>query len=140
MPHAGAMCLLDEVIDWQHDRIHCRSRLRSLDSHPLAEGGVLPLTALVEYAAQATAAHGTLLARASSNGAGAAKPGRLVGLRDIEFTADREPLTASTTLDVHAERLMADAGGSIYAFRVVEAGSDLARGRVAIRTMPGQVG
>lgn len=129
------MCLLDAVIDWQHDRIHCRSVLCSLDAHPLAEGGVLPLTALVEYAAQATAAHGTLLARTSSDGSGSASPGRLVGLRDIEFAVDCESLTAPTTLDIHAERLMADVGGSIYAFRVIEAGSDRVRGRVTIRTV-----
>ncbi|MGB7757445.1 MAG: hypothetical protein WBL23_15425, partial [Salinisphaera sp.] len=65
VPHAGAMCLLDDVIAWQDEWIHCRSRMRAPAEHPLADLGVLPATALIEYAAQATAAHGTLLARAA---------------------------------------------------------------------------
>ncbi|WP_232225970.1 hypothetical protein [Salinisphaera hydrothermalis] len=139
MPHAGAMCLLDEVVAWEPERILCRSVLNTLEAHPLADRGVLPLTALVEYAAQATAAHGTLLARDSAGGAGSPTPGRLVGLRDIEFPADESTLAAPTTLDVHVERLMADAGGSIYAFRVVETGRDLVRGRVMIRTVTDEI-
>lgn len=128
------MCLLDEVIDWQADRIHCRSRMRPASAHPLGHDGVLAASALVEYAAQATAAHGSLLVRAASGG-GLPAAGRLVGLRDVALIADTGQIAALAHIDIHAERLMADPTGSIYAFRVVGAGQDLVRGRVTIRTV-----
>lgn len=134
VPHAGAMCLLDEVVAWQDDRIHCRSRMRAASEHPLGDRGVLPVTALIEYAAQATAAHGTLLARAAL-GSGSAAAGRLVGLRDIELLVGPEAIAELASIDIHAERLMADAMGSIYVFRIVGGARELVRGRVTIRTV-----
>ena len=134
VPHAGAMCLLDEVVDWRTDRIHCRSRMRAPALHPLSEGGELAVTALIEYAAQATAAHGTLLARAARGSASAAS-GRLAGLRDVEFPTEPEALADLEWIDVHAERLMADATGSIYGFRVVGDRQTFVQGRLTIRTI-----
>ncbi|WP_145961348.1 phosphotransferase [Salinisphaera sp. LB1] len=134
VPHAGMMCLLDEVVAWADDCIHCRSRLPAPTAHPLADRGVMPVTALIEYAAQATAAHGTLRARAA-DGMGPAAGGRLVGLRHIELLADAEAVAGLASIDIHAERLMADASGSIYAFRVVAGVRDLVRGRLTIRTV-----
>lgn len=134
VPHAGAMCLLDEVIAWQHDRIHCRSRMGAPVGHPLAVDGVLPVTALIEYAAQATAAHGTLVARAA-RGSGPAAPGRLVALRDVDLVADAETIARLACIDIHAERLMADASGSIYVFHVRGGGHQLVRGRLTIRML-----
>lgn len=134
VPHAGAMCLLDEIIGWQAERIHCRSRMRPAAAHPLAGPDGLPATALIEYAAQATAAHGTLLARAAT-GPGPAASGRLVALRNIELPATPAEIAATDALDIHAERILADPGGSIYAFRVLGGDCLLCRGRLTIRNV-----
>lgn len=135
VPHAGAMCLLDEVVDWQPERIHCRAEARALADHPLCDGKALPAAALIEYAAQATAAHGTLRARSGAGGA-APSAGRLVALRHIELADSTTPPTPTLpVIDVHAERIVADAGGSIYSFCVRVAHAVLARGRLTIRTV-----
>lgn len=134
VPHAGPMGLLDKVIDWQIDWIHCRSRICPPAEHPLAGPDGLPATALIEYAAQATAAHGTLVARQTSDGRLAAV-GRLVALRDIDLPATRAEIAAAVVLDIHAERILADPSGSIYAFRVAAGDRLLSRGRLTIRRM-----
>ncbi|HET7315702.1 hypothetical protein [Salinisphaera sp.] len=136
VPHAGPMCLLDEVVDWQADRIHCRAAPRAGDSHPLYRDNKLPATALIEYAAQATAAHGTLLARSAAHAAAPAA-GRLVALRQVELTATADANAMPARLDVYAERVMADAAGSIYTFRVVAGETVLVRGRLTIHRSSG---
>ncbi|WP_423823909.1 hypothetical protein V5738_08070 [Salinisphaera sp. SPP-AMP-43] len=135
VPHAGAMCLLDEVIAWSADRIHCRAGIDAAAEHPLAGAEGVPATALIEYAAQATAAHGTLLARAERQAGAPAAEGRLVALRSIELAAAPAEIAAAGTLDIHAERLMADPAGSIYRFRVLGGQRVLVSGRLTIRTV-----
>lgn len=135
VPHAGAMCLLDEVIAWSVDRIHCRAAIDADAEHPLAGAEGVPATALIEYAAQATAAHGTLLARRNGQAGAPAAEGRLVALRSIELAAAPGEIEAAGRLDVHAERVMADAAGSIYRFQVLVGQRIMVSGRLTIRTV-----
>lgn len=135
VPHAGRMCLLDAVIGWQADWIHCRSCLPAIDDHPLAGPAGLGSAALIEYGAQATAAHGTLTARAA-HGPATPMAGQVVALRDVRIATTRRELAGLATLDIHAERIAADGGASIYAFRVFDdAARVLVSGRVTIRTV-----
>jgi predicted hotdog family 3-hydroxylacyl-ACP dehydratase len=128
IPHQGAMCLLDEVIDWNDTTIHARSDShRSLDN-PLRSDGVLRAVHLCEYGAQAMAVHGGLVARLAG---GKAEPGFLVSLRAVELLVARVDDLAGA-LDVHAERLMGGGGSWQYAFRVEHAGMVLAAGRAAV--------
>lgn len=83
IPHAGAMCLLDEVLDWHADRIRCRTSTHRLATNPLRADGRLYAACGIEYAAQAMALHAALLA-----GAGAAepRPGYLASVRAVKPT------------------------------------------------------
>ena len=134
IPHTGAMCLLDAVLDHDATRIHATSATHADPGHPLRAGGRLHAVALCEYGAQAMAVHGALLARA----AGArARPGYLVSLREVQLHAEYiEELPGR--LDVFAEQLL-DAGGSLqYAFRVEHQGRVLATGRAAVLVREGE--
>lgn len=149
VPHAGPMCLLERVLDWDADRIRCAATIA--DAHPLRDGERLPATALIEYAAQAMAAHGRLLALAdagANEAAGAAvgtpapgpKPGRLVGLRATELACR---WVDHRRLMIDVRRLGGDAAGILYDFTVVgsDAGSDavtLATGRAFVALEPGR--
>ncbi|MEX0606434.1 MAG: 3-hydroxylacyl-ACP dehydratase, partial [Halofilum sp. (in: g-proteobacteria)] len=63
LPHAGHMCLLEHVEDWNEERLRAVTVSHRLPHHPLArEGGVSGVHAL-EYGAQAMAVHAALLAR-----------------------------------------------------------------------------
>ena len=63
VPHAGAMCLWDEVLDWNGDTIRLRARNHRDTAHPLRSEGRLRAIHLCEYGAQAMAVHGGLIAQ-----------------------------------------------------------------------------
>jgi predicted hotdog family 3-hydroxylacyl-ACP dehydratase len=129
IPHAGGMCLLDAVLAWDAANIHAISERHADASHPLRSRGGLHATHLAEYGAQAMAVHGALAARA--RGDETVRQGRLVSLRDVALAvAYVDP--RGGRLDVHAEQLFADDSGAQYAFRVTQAGHELASGRAAV--------
>jgi predicted hotdog family 3-hydroxylacyl-ACP dehydratase len=129
-PHRGAMCLLDDVVDWNGDGVHARSATHRRADNPLRSDDRLRSVHLCEYGAQAMAVHGALLAAASGV---ATQPGLLVSLRAVSLhVARNDDLTGD--LDVHAQRLL-DAGTSLqYTFRIEHAGTLLAEGRAAVMT------
>jgi predicted hotdog family 3-hydroxylacyl-ACP dehydratase len=128
IPHAGAMCLLDEVVDWNTARLHARSTSHRRADNPLRADGILHAVNLCEYAAQAMAVHGALRARGASE---TARPGFLVALRDVALQVARID-NLEGRLQIHVECLIAMADSLQYAFRVEHRGSVLAQGRAAV--------
>lgn len=128
IPHAGTMCLLDEVVAWDDATIHARTCTHRSASNPLRSDGRLRAVHLCEYGAQAMAVHGGLLARAAGT---AAAPGYLVSLRAVELRVARVD-DLDGPLDVHGERLLGGEASWQYAFRVMHAGSEIASGRAAV--------
>ena len=128
VPHAGSMCLLDEVVWWNEARVICRSASHRRPDHPLRRDGFLPAIHLLEYAAQTTAVHGGLVASAG----GSPVPAKLLA-------AAREFHLQVTSLDdiqadlhIDAERLLAMGDSALYRFHVSADGRELARGRLTI--------
>lgn len=126
IPHAGSMCLLDGVVSWSPEAIHCTSSSQTLADNPLRAAGRLGPANAIEYAAQAMAVHGAL--RAGSEAA--PRAGFLTSVREVEFHADRLDLAAQ--LDIHAECLSGDSNHLMYAFRVETAGQPLVSGRASV--------
>jgi len=113
IPHAGKMCLLDAVLSWDATRIECRTAThRDLDN-PLRSHGRLGCACGVEYAAQAMAVHGALLA----GRAGPPAAGYLVGLRRVLLNVARLD-DIETDLWVSAERVDGDDTIVLYQFSV----------------------
>lgn len=128
VPHAGAMCLWDEVIAWGAHRITLRAHNHRDPAHPLRSGDRLRAVHLCEYGAQAMAVHGGLLARATG---GAAAPGMLVALRNVVLHVARiDDLRGA--LECEAEALVLSDSGQQYAFRITHASVVLAEGRAAV--------
>lgn len=127
LPQKGAMNLLERVERWSGDEIDCSARSHRDPGHPLRQGGALPSIAALEYAAQAVAAHGALLA-GSDGGAG---PGYLASARSVELRVARLDDLAGP-LAIHASRLSGGPGGLLYAFRVQCGETIVATGRLAI--------
>jgi predicted hotdog family 3-hydroxylacyl-ACP dehydratase len=128
IPHQGSMCLIDEIVAWDDETSHARSRSHRSADNPLRSDGGLRAVHLCEYGAQAMAVHGGLVARAAG---GVAAPGYLVALRAVEFFIGRFD-DLPEALDVHAAKLLGDEKGWQYAFRVEHAGALLAAGRAAV--------
>lgn len=126
IPHAGSMCLLDRVVTWSPESIHCIAVSQAQADNPLRASGRLGPANAIEYAAQAMAVHAALRAGTDA----APRAGFLTSVREVEFHA--EHLDVAGELDVHAECL-SDAGNhQMYAFRVEAAGSALVSGRASV--------
>jgi len=91
IPHAGRMCLLDEVVEWTAQHVRCRSGTHRLPDHPLRSHGRLGIGCGIEYAAQAMAVHGALAGGAAAAEAPRARAnvGFLASLRDVRVHALR---------------------------------------------------
>ncbi len=128
IPHKGAMCLWDEVVDWDAQRIRLRSNGHRDTAHPLRSDGRLRAVHLCEYGAQAMAVHGGLRGAAAG---GAPKVGFLVALRDVQLHVARIDDLADA-LECEAELLAESAASQQYSFRIVHAGNVVAEGRAAV--------
>jgi len=128
VPHAGAMCLWEEVVAWDAQRIVLRSQGHRHPAHPLRSHDCLRAVHLCEYGAQAMAVHGGLMARERGS---VAPPGMLVALRGVELQCDRiDDLPGA--LECEAEALIAGEGAQQYRFVLRHAGVVLAEGRAAV--------
>jgi predicted hotdog family 3-hydroxylacyl-ACP dehydratase len=132
MPHRGAMCLLERIVAWDDGRIECVATGHRDPAHPLRSASGLLAGTAIEYAAQAAALHGGLLAEAAGT---RAPPGYLASARDVRLGAwrlDDLPAAADDALRIVAERQAGDAGRLLYAFRVAHGGRAVASGRLAV--------
>jgi predicted hotdog family 3-hydroxylacyl-ACP dehydratase len=125
VPHAGSMCLLEEVLAWDENSIRCRAISHRDAANPLRSDGRLGAIVGVEYAAQAVAVHGGLSSEKTSKG------GYLAALRDIICSVDRLD-TVGADLVVSATRVAAEGGRLLYDFRVEGDGRELLRGRLSV--------
>ena len=128
IPHQGPMCLLEEVLTWDGTRIRCRATSHLLPDNPLRSGGRLGAVCGVEYAGQAMAVHGAIVASMSDTRVPA---GYLASVRNLVLQVTRlddlaEDLIAS------AERLAGDETTALYQFAVSSAGRELLSGRASV--------
>ena len=127
IPHAGSMCLLDRVLAWDGSRIHCLAISHTEADHPLAQAGTLGMANGIEYAAQAMAVHGALLAGSET----APAAGFLTSVRDVQWEGTRLD-ELGPELQVHAERLSGDAHTILYGFRLETQGRTVLSGRASV--------
>lgn len=121
------MCLLERVIRWDAQAIHCMTNSHRAPLHPLADSGQLHSACGVEYAAQAIAVHGALL------GATGARPrgGYLVSVRGLVLAVDRLD-NVPGALSIEAERLAGEETHMSYRFAIRGADKVLLHGRMAV--------
>lgn len=127
VPHAGEMVLLERIVHWDDDSVHCRTTGHRNPRNPLRRDGILPAVCAIEYGAQAAAVHGGLL---ETSGAG-----YLAAVRNLACTVKRLDDIDAEFIDVRAQRRMADANAMIYDFRLSAEDRDetrLAEGQITI--------
>lgn len=127
IPHQGSMCLLDRVLAWDAQHIRCAASSHRSPENPLRAQGRLGAGNAIEYAAQAMAVHGVLLARAGQPLA----PGYLASVRGVRLHVERLDDVAGD-LRVEVQRLSGDDAVILYAFTVSGAGRCLAEGRASV--------
>lgn len=128
IPHAGRMCLLDRLLDWSATGLHAVASNHCDADHPLRTASGLLSVCGIEYAAQAMALHGALVAPAE----GGAAPGYLASVRGVRLAVARLDDVAGE-LQVRAERLAGDARQILYRFALHDdCGALLLDGRATV--------
>ncbi|MBB2917628.1 hydroxymyristoyl-ACP dehydratase [Cupriavidus alkaliphilus] len=133
IPHQGSMCLLDGVAAWDAASIRCTATSHTHAENPLRAQDRLAAVCGIEYAAQAMAVHGALLAEAVQAGGAPQRPrtGYLASVRKLVLQVERlDDIPAP--LEVTAERISGEGATVLYAFVVSAAGRTLLSGRAAV--------
>lgn len=126
VPHAGSMCLWQELLAADDGGVHLRSKGHRDPLHPLRHADRLAALHLIEYGAQAMAVHGGWLARG-----GSVQAGVLAAVRDVELHVERVDDLA-LPLECVAQRLVSGEGGEMYRFRLFAGLQTLATGRASV--------
>lgn len=136
MPHAGRMCLLDEVIAWDEEWIHCLTRSHRCPDNPLRAHGRLGAVCGAEFAAQAMALHCAL--RQDDSAARQSGAGYLASLRGIELQVARlDDIAADLEVEAHCLAGAVPAMTSLlYGFSLRAGERLLLRGRATVVLEP----
>lgn len=127
IPHHGKMCLLDRVVFWNETVIDCRASSHRATDNPLRHGSHLGIANGIEYAAQAMAVHGALLAGNDE----APAVGFLTSVRNVRWHRQRlDDLEGE--LGIHADRIYSDESNVLYQFSLNCAGECLMTGRASV--------
>lgn len=127
IPHQGKMCLLSDVLDWSVQSIVCQAISHKAEDNPLRTQGRLGVIAGIEYAAQAMAVHGALLADAKAN----PTQGYLTSVRGLICHVNRLD-DLSQAIQIRAERLSGDSQFILYQFSVSHEERCLVEGRATV--------
>ncbi|SOY66952.1 hotdog family protein [Cupriavidus taiwanensis] len=128
IPHQGSMCLLDGVVEWDAASVRCTATSHTQADNPLRAQGRLAATCGIEYAAQAMAVHGALLAEGARQ---RPRTGYLASVRKLVLQVERLDDIAAP-LEISAERISGEGATVLYAFVVSAAGRTLLSGRAAV--------
>ena len=133
IPHQGSMCLLDRVIAWDSQQIRCEAGSHRAAGNPLRAFGRLGSACGVEYAAQAMAVHGALMAEAQTadNTSASPKSGYLASIRGLTLHVERLDNLEELLL-IHAERLSGDDHTILYSFSLHAGSAMLVSGRAVV--------
>lgn len=135
IPHQGTMCLLDAVTGWDAQHIRCTASSHRHADNPLRAHDRLGVACGIEYAAQAMAAHGALLAASTAR----PRAGYLASMRSVTLRVERlDDITDDLQID--AERLSGNDNTILYGFTVSAAGRQLLNGRAAVLLDTGKWG
>jgi predicted hotdog family 3-hydroxylacyl-ACP dehydratase len=132
LPHAGRMCLLEQVLEQDRDCIRCTTASHRDPFNPLRRDGILSAVHAVEYAAQAAAAHGVLSHVLDGDAT------LLLGaVRDLEMRVARlDRLTAPLQITAWLE---ARAGiNAVYRFELSTDECVCVRGRITLMSLAGR--
>jgi predicted hotdog family 3-hydroxylacyl-ACP dehydratase len=126
IPHHGTMCLLDRVQEWDAARVLCCAVNHRDPKNPLRAHGRLAAACGIEYAAQAMAVHGALLAQDTPQ-----RQGYLASVRGVQLHVGRlDDIDAD--LSAEAVRFGGDDNTILYDFSLRADGRILVEGRATV--------
>ncbi|MDR7306096.1 3-hydroxylacyl-ACP dehydratase [Rhodoferax saidenbachensis] len=131
IPHQGNMCLLHAAERWDSAEIVCSAVSHLAPDNPLRNALGLPITAGIEYAAQAMAVHGALLAPPNQT----PDIGYLTSVRNVLWTTARLD-DAAAPLRIQATRVSGNEISLLYDFSIHCEDRLLLSGRAGVMIKP----
>lgn len=132
LPHSSPMVLVDTIIRWDEQSIHCQSQSHLQPDNPLRQAGTLSVFAGVEYAAQAMAAHARLLQSATTD----ATPRKGFIAVASKLSAHVDMLdSVRASMHIEANMLAHNNDSSLYAFSLSADGQTLLTGQLTAVTI-----
>lgn len=130
IPHQGTMCLLDSVASFDKERLVCMASSHTHADNPLRAHERLGAATGIEYAAQAMAVHGALLAQDTQE---RPRAGFLASVRSVELHVERLD-DVPGALRIEAVRIHSEGNSILYQFTVHadQDGKLLLEGRAAV--------
>ena len=125
------MCLLESVSHWSDAVIQCRTQSHMNVDNPLRNAHGLPISAGIEYAAQAMAVHGALLAQDDQP----AQVGYLTSVRNVQWWTTRLDALGSEIL-IQANRISGNDLSLLYDFSIECQDRLVMRGRAGVLVRP----
>ncbi len=114
IPHQGTMCLLDGVASFDEERLVCMATSHAHADNPLRAHGRLGAATGIEYAAQAMAVHGALLAQGTED---RPRAGFLASVRSVDLHVERLD-DIPGALRIEAVRIHSEGNSILYGFTV----------------------
>lgn len=132
IPHTGPMCLLEQLLAWDDERVLCSTRTHRDPANPLRRDGKLSAIHVVEYAGQAAALHGALAKATAYDGKGPRT--LLAGVSYLRCEVDfLDPLDG--IMEISAVHEFSSIRGSIYHFSATVNAEQIAQGRFSFMAM-----
>lgn len=129
IPHQGLMCLLAQVLAASPEGVTCTANSHRSADNPMRLAGQLGASCGIEYAAQAMALHGALMAE--QRGAERSRMGFLVNVRAVSLHVPRlDDVADDLTVAVLCETDNGD--HCVYGFSVKASGRLLLEGRAMV--------
>lgn len=127
------MCLLDKVESWDLDHVRCRTARHRDNDNPMRAAGRLGAAGGIEFAAQAMALHGALMATMldAPKVSPPPKAGLLVSVRNVQLNVTRLDDIEDDIL-VEATRVSGDDRNVIYDFTLCDIARILVTGRATV--------
>lgn len=124
LPHAGSMCLLNEVIQSDETSLIAQAISHRNIDHPLRIDGTISTINGIEYAAQAMAVHGSLLSEQ-------AQSGYIASVRNINILTPVLP-EKEQPLVINVIQLMSNENGFTYQFDISCEQQSLISGKITV--------
>ena len=128
LPHSGRMCLLQKIVQADQASLTALADSHLLANNPLRINGRIASVNGIEYAAQAMAVHGALLAET-------VKPGYIATVRNIEVKQSFLPENGQPLI-IHVQQLMSDDNGFTYQFAIHCDEEIILSGRITVFLIP----
>ncbi len=131
LPHSGSMRLVSKVVEWDRDSVRCRASSHQQSDNPLRVNNLLSAICALEYAAQAFALHGLLVA--DEFGETAPDNSRIFVALVNELNLHAERLDERRgELTIDGQVIFRQPGSTVYRFEVHDTARLLVNGQVGL--------